>query len=161
IENWWAELGYVLYFGGISGALLVACGWLFRADGPHASANDIALRVVAIAITLLFSHYAIQGARLRLFGQSWRAYLRQLALPGIVAEASLMPIGVVLVLLYDPEQPLGFLLLSMTYLLINFVFSRLTRASAELKERVLELEILNGTARRFSAALQLEELVDA
>jgi diguanylate cyclase (GGDEF)-like protein len=72
-----------------------------------------------------------------------------------------MPIGVVLVLLYDPEQPLGFLLLSLTYLLINLVFSRLSRTRKQLEERVSDLEILNATARRLAASLQLEELVEA
>ena len=163
-DGWWAEAGYVLYFGGMSGGLLVACGALFGADsvvGTHADVVEVAWKVVAIASSLLLAHYAIQGLRQRLLGESWRAYLRQLALPGIAAEASLMPIGVVLVLLYDPQQPLGFLLLSMTYLLINFVFSRLSRARSELQERVHELEILNVTARKLSASLQLEELVEA
>ena len=72
-----------------------------------------------------------------------------------------MPIGVVLVLLYDPDQPLGFMLLSLTYLLINLVFSRLSRARHQLQERVHDLEILTATARRLSASLQLEELVEA
>jgi diguanylate cyclase (GGDEF)-like protein len=116
---------------------------------------------VAIATLFLASHYTIQGLRLRLLGRSWRTYLSELALPGIIAETSLMPIGVVLVLLYDPDQPLGFLLLSLTYLLINLVFSRLSRTQKQLQERVHDLEILNVTARRFSASLQLEELVEA
>ena len=163
-DGWWAELGYVLYFGGMSGGLLVVCGWAFDADalvGRHADAIEVTWRVVAVASALLISHYAIQGLRLRLLGHGWADYLKQLALPGIAAEASLMPIGVVLVLLYDPEQPLGFLLLSLTYLLINLVFARLSRARHELQERVADLEILNVTARRFSASLQLEELVEA
>jgi diguanylate cyclase (GGDEF)-like protein len=164
-DGWFAELGYVLYFGGMSGGLLVICGWILAIDkvdvGRHAVAHTVAFRVVAIATVFLVSHYAIQGARLRLLGRSWRTFLVDLALPGIVAEASLMPIGVVLVLLYDPEQPLGFLLLSLTYLLINLVFSRLSRTQKQLEERVHDLEILNVTARRFSASLQLEELVEA
>ncbi len=164
-DGWLAELGYVIYFGGMSGGLLVVCGRLFDADAVvgriAVDAIVITLRVVAIASTLLVAHYAIQGMRLRLLGHSWGDYLRRLALPGIGAEASLMPIGVVLVLLYDPEQPLGFVLLSMTYLLINFVFARLSRARHELQERVHDLEILNVSGRRFSASLQLEELVDA
>ncbi len=163
-DAWWAELGYVVYFGGMSGGLLVACALLFGADdvvGAHAASIAIAGRVVAIAGALLVAHYTIQGVRLALFGQRWRAYVMELAVPGILAEASLMPIGVVLVLLYDPEQPLGFLLLSLTYLLINYMFGRLSRASIELRERVHELETLNGTARRLAASLQLEELVDA
>ena len=160
----WAELGYVLYFGGMSGGVLVICSWMFGADttlGRDVDVVEVAWRVVAITASLLVIHYTIQGLRQRLLGHTWRDYVRQLALPGIAAEASLMPIGVVLVLLYDPQQPLGFLLLSLTYLLINYVFSRLSRARGELQERVHELEILNVTARKLSASLQLEELVEA
>lgn len=165
-DGTWAEAGYVLYFGGMSGGLLVACGWLWNADGVaiggvHEGAVAVMLRVVAITLTLLVVHYAIQGVRLALFGRPWRAYLRELAVPSIAAEASLMPIGVVLVLLYDPEQPLGFILLSLTYLLINYVFARLSRTGEALAERVHDLEILNATGRRLSASLQLEELVEA
>jgi diguanylate cyclase (GGDEF)-like protein len=162
-DGWFAELAYVVYFGGMSGGLLVLCGWLFGADHVGQGPNVVAVtwRVVAIALALLVTHYAIQGVRQRLLGHDLLSYLTQLALPGIAAEASLMPIGVVLVLLYDPQQPLGFLLLSLTYLLINFMFSRLSRARGELEARVHDLEILNATARRLSSSLQLEELVEA
>ncbi|HEU4730221.1 MAG TPA: sensor domain-containing diguanylate cyclase [Kofleriaceae bacterium] len=161
--GWWG-IGHVLYFGGMTGGLVALCGWIGRADalvGHHGDMADVALRVLAIDTLLLVSHYALQGARLRIAGRPWREYLDQLALPGIVAEASLMPIGVVLVLLYDPDQPLGFLLLSLTYLLINLVFSRLSRTRKQLEARVHDLEILNATARRLAASLQLEELVEA
>jgi diguanylate cyclase (GGDEF)-like protein len=160
----WNEIGYVLYFGGMSGGLVALSGWIWRADalvGRHAEIVEVAFRVIAIDALLLISHYAVQGVRLRLLGRAWRTYIDELALPGIIAEASLMPIGVVLVLLYDPRQPLGFLLLSMTYLLINLVFSRLSRTRKQLEERVHDLEILNATARRLAASLQLEELVEA
>jgi diguanylate cyclase (GGDEF)-like protein len=159
--GWLAEFGYVLYFGGFSGGLLVFCGWLFGADHASKEPFEVAWRVVAIATLFLALHYTVQGVRLRLLGRPWGAYFKELALPGVIAEASLMPIGVVLVLLYDPDQPLGFLLLSMTYLLINLVFSRLSRTRKQLEERVHDLEILTATARRLSASLQLEELVEA
>jgi diguanylate cyclase (GGDEF)-like protein len=162
--GWGAELGYVLYFGGMSGGLVALCGWVWRADalvGRHADAVEVALRVIAIDTLALVGHYALQGVRLRLLGRGWRAYFGEHALPGIAAEASLMPIGVVLVLLYDPDQPLGFLLLSLTYLLINLVFSRLSRTRKQLEERVHDLEILTATARRLAASLLLEELVEA
>jgi diguanylate cyclase (GGDEF)-like protein len=162
--GWRAELGYVLYFGGMSGGLVALCGWVWRADalvGRHADAVEVALRVIAIDTLALVGHYALQGVRLRLLGRGWRAYFGEHALPGIAAEASLMPIGVVLVLLYDPDQPLGFLLLSLTYLLINLVFSRLSRTRKQLEERVHDLEILTATARRLAASLLLEELVEA
>jgi diguanylate cyclase (GGDEF)-like protein len=161
VDGWFAELGYVLYFGGMSGGLLLLCGWAFGADhADRSNTVEVTLKVIAIASSLLASHYTVQGIRQRLLGQNMRQYLHQLAIPGIASEASLMPIGAVLVLLYDPLQPLGFMLLSLTYLLINFVFARLSRARHELQERVHDLEILNATGRRFSAALQLEELVE-
>ncbi|MEO8549737.1 MAG: sensor domain-containing diguanylate cyclase [Kofleriaceae bacterium] len=163
-DGWWAEVGYVLYFGGMSGALLVGSAWLFGADelvGIHVAPANAAIHVVAIASVLLVSHYAIQGIRRALLGHPMQGYFKELALPGIAAEASLMPIGVVLVLLYDPVEPLGFVLLSATYLLINYVFSRLSRTSQLLEERVHDLEILNATARRFSSSLQVEELVES
>jgi len=81
--------------------------------------------------------------------------------PGILAEASLLPIAIVLVLLYDPAHRLAFVLLSLTYLLIDLVFSRLSRTRKQLEARLHELEILNATARRLSASLELEELVEA
>ena len=158
------ELGYVLYFGGMSGALVMGCGLLFG-TAPVAPGSlepaDVAVRVVAIGAALLVSHYALQGLRLRLLGRSWRSYLREQALPGILAEASLLPIGIVLVLLYDPRRPLPFVLLSLTYLLIDLVFSRLSRTRKQLEARVGELEILNRAARQLSASLELEELVEA
>jgi diguanylate cyclase (GGDEF)-like protein len=163
-RRWWHELGYVLYFGGMSGGLLVGIGWLFDSDGLAAhrpDAESIAVHVVAIGTIFLLAHYALQGVRSRLLGTSWRTYVNELAVPGIVSEMTLMPIGVVLVLLYDPDEPLGFLLLSLTYLLINFVFGQLSKTSADLHLRVHELEVLHGSARRLAASLQLEELVVA
>src|SRR5258705_8378471 len=46
-DGWWAELGYVLYFGGMSGGLLVAVAWLFDADS-----NGITHRADAVAVTV-------------------------------------------------------------------------------------------------------------
>ena len=155
-------LAYVLYFGGISGALLVACGWLFRVDElvtVHRPAV-VALRLVAVAGTFLVAHYALQGLRLVMLGRSWRSYLHDIALPGMVAEAAVMPLAVVLVVLYQPGHQLAFLLLCATYLLLHFVFSRLRRASHDLAQRVRDLETLGATARTLASALELEELVE-
>jgi len=161
--RWAEELAYVLYFGGMTGALVTACGWLWGADGVRpAVAGELAVggRVVAVGLTLLVTHYAIQGIRHRLLGRPLRQYLRELALPGILSEVSLLPLAVVLAVLWRPERYLGFGLLAATYLLINFVFNRLSRTSADLRQRVRELEILGTTARRLAASLQLQELVE-
>ncbi len=157
-------LAYVLFFGGISGALLTGCGWLFAIDGldpVDAAEFRVLVTVFAVGGTFLVAHYAIQGLRLRLLGQSLVGYLKNMAVPGVLAEASLLPLTVVVVFIYHPDRPLGFGLLGATYLLINLVFNRLSKATGKLRQRVSELETLNATARRIAASLQLRELVDA
>ena len=164
-----SSLAYILYFGGMSGALLIACGWLFGVDhwmATQPSQQSIGSLVVSFAVTFLLLHYAIQGVRARLLGESWRLYLRQRALPGLIAEALVMPMGILLVLLYPTasgpgSQRLGFILLCATYLVLHYVFSRLRRTSHDLASRVADLETLTIAGRRLAAALELEDLVAA
>lgn len=156
-------LAYVLYFGGMTGALIMLSGWLFSVDSlrPHeVSEMSILWHVCAVGFSLMITHYAIQGIRLKLLGRRLRSYIRELAIPGLISEASLMPLAVVVVFIYSPDRPVTFALLGATYLVVNFVFNRLTRASGELRLRVAELVTLNSTARRLAASLQLQELVE-
>jgi diguanylate cyclase (GGDEF)-like protein len=64
------------------------------------------------------------------------------------------------VLIYQPARPLSFVLLGMTYLIINYVFNRLSHASERLRQRVTELETLNRTARALASTLDQHELVE-
>jgi diguanylate cyclase (GGDEF)-like protein len=164
--SWLEDLIYVLYFGGMTGALVMWISWGFNVDrfypSMQADAELIALRLVfTIGVTFLVAHYALQGVRMWLVGRQVRSYVRRMAWPGILAEVSLLPLAVVVVLIYRPQRPLGFLLLGATYLLINLVFSRLRRTSAALQSRVKELETLNATSRELAASLQLHELVES
>ncbi len=157
------ELAYAAYFGGMTGALVAGWGWLVGTDTldlDHATQLAVAARVLVIGGGLLVSHYAIQGVRSVLAGRSARSYLRELAVPGVASEASLLPAAVVLVLLYRPGETLAFGMVCATYVLVAFVFNRLSMASMALRRRVRELEILDTTARRLAASLQLQELVE-
>lgn len=160
-----SSLAYVLYFGGMTGALLAICGWLFGlADGTDvlaASHVHILGLVFGLGATLLVAHYALQGVHQFLAGRAVREYLREMVVPGMVAEASLLPLAVVVVLVFQPDAPLGFTLLGATYLLVNFVFNRLSRASARLRARVTELETLNATARSLAQSLDTRGLVES
>jgi len=162
---WPESFAYVMYFGGMTGALLTCSAWLFGVDAlsPVTSAEEIEVlgAVFGVGLTVLVVHYALQGLRLRLMGEPMRYYVRNMAVPGVLAEASLLPLAVVVVLIYHPDQPLGFVLLGATYLLVNFVFNRLSNASGQLRKRVVELETLNVTAHRLTASLQLQEVVEA
>lgn len=156
--------GYVLFFGGTSGGLLFLCSWLFRVDGHSPGVDDqaaLAAHVVAVAVTFLLGTYALKAVRAVALGSSLGRYLRQQALPSIVAELLLIPIGILLVVLYQPSDRLAFLLLCATYLLLHYVFTRLRRLSEDLQRRVRDLESLSETARTVASALELEELVVA
>src|SRR5262249_18959893 len=159
------RVAYVPYFGGMSGGLLMGIGWLFDVDGRPLTGGQGSdglgfARVVALGLTLLVLHYMIQGARLLIAGHAWRAYLRRMALPGVLAEASLLPLAVVVVHIYQPARPLGFVLLGATYLIINYVFNRLAHASARLRPRVAQLGPLDRPARALAATLDRHELVE-
>jgi len=157
------ELGYVFYFGGMTGALVMVCAELFdvdRFDLLSRSSGAIALVVCGIGVALLVTHYTLQGARAVLMGRSLRSYVKVIAIPSMLSEASLLPLGAVLVLIYRPTALLGVVLLSGIYVVISFLFNRLARATAALRRRVGELEILNQSARQLAASLQLEELVE-
>ncbi len=156
-------LAYAFYFGGMTGALVLVCGWLVNVDalaGGRASQQSVLMHVAIIGVALLIAHYAIQGLRLAILGLPLRDYLRSVALPGMTAEATLLPLAVVVVYIYQPAQLLGLVLLGVTYLLINFVFNRMWAAGVQLRRRVSELETLSITSRRLASSLQLHELVD-
>lgn len=162
---WSESLTFVIYFGGMTGGLLMAVGWLFGVDqrllvGRPDRELEALWLVFALGAVLLVAHYLIQGVRLFLNGHSFNEYLKRMALPGILAEASLLPLAVVVVLIYHPARPLGFVLLGSTYLLINFVFNRLSYTSDSLRQRVGELETLNRTAQELASTLQLHELIE-
>ena len=156
---------FAFYFGGMTGGLIMGIGWLFGVQPPRAprraSEVEVLWVVFGLGLALLCGHYLIQGVRLVLAGHDVSAYVRRMALPGIVAEASLLPPRRRGVRIYHPERPLGFVLLGATYLLINFVFNRLWHASESLRQRVGELETLNRTAHELTSTLQLHELVEA
>ncbi len=156
-------LAYSFYFGGMTGALLFGCAWLFRVDAiGHDAREFVTLGVVfGLGAAFLVAHYAIQGLRQRLLGRPLLVYARGIAVRGALAEASLLPLSVVVVLVYDPDRVLAVVLLGATFLLVNFVFNRLSRTSGQLRLRVGELEILEATARRLGASLQLREVVEA
>ncbi len=154
------RLLHAFYFGGMTGGLLMLLGRALGVDLLRQDDLTVFLRVGALGVALLGGHYLIQGARLVLAGHRAREYAH-MALPGMLAEASLLPLAAVVVYVYHPDRPLGFVLTGLTYLLVNYVFNRLSHASESLRKRVAELETLNRTAHALASTLQLDELTEA
>ena len=162
-QRWREALAFVVYFGGMSGALLTLAAWAFGVDALDTRAGASELEVLGVVLgagaVFLVAHYALQGARLWWLGHPLRTYLSRLALPAVLAEAALLPLAAIIVFFSDPDRPLKFILLAATYLLINYAFHRLSRTSGALRQRVSELETLNIMAHRLASSLQTRELV--
>jgi diguanylate cyclase (GGDEF)-like protein len=155
----------LVYFGGMTGALLMMVAWFFDVDSLAVRAGagelNVLATVLATGIVFLLAHYTIQGVRLASLGESPRTYLRLMAVPALLAEAALLPLAAIVVYLYDPDRPVKFMLVGATYLFVNHVFHRLSKTSETLRVRVAELETLNTVAHRLaSSSLQTRELVD-
>ena len=161
--RWPEALSFIVYFGGMSGALLTLSAWWFEVDSLYprgAGELEVLGVVMGAGAVFLVAHYALQGARLFYLGHSLGEYLTRLALPALLAEAALLPLAAIIVFLYDPARPLKFVLLGATYLLINYAFHRVSSTSSALRQRVAELETLNIMAHRLASSLQTRELVE-
>ena len=155
---------YGFYFGGMTGALLMAIAWAFDLDSLYILAGladlEVLERILVVGLVFLSAHYLTQGLRLKVAGEPFVSYLHRMAAPGVVAELALLPLAAIVVFLYHPDQPLKLALLGSTYLLIVYAFNRVSFTSAQLRSRVRELEILNAASRRLAASLQTHELVE-
>jgi diguanylate cyclase (GGDEF)-like protein len=161
-QRWREALAFIVYFGGMSGALLTLSAWAFDVDALDiraATELEVLGVVMGTGAVFLAAHYALQGARLWWLGHPLRTYLSRLALPAVLAEAALLPLAAIIVFFSDPGRPLKFILLAATYLLINYAFHRLSSTSGALRQRVSELETLNIMAHRLASSLQTRELV--
>jgi diguanylate cyclase (GGDEF)-like protein len=159
------RLPFVLYLSGITSALVLLVALAFGVDerslpGQGMPAHVAIWLVPAMGVALLVLHYALQGTRMRLEGFAPRDVARYMALPGIVAETTLLPLAVVMVIIYDPGSPAAFVLLGATYLLVNFMFNRVHRAGAMLRRRVQELEVLNRMAHAIGSALEQRPIIE-
>jgi diguanylate cyclase (GGDEF)-like protein len=156
---------FLIYFGGMTGALLTLVAWFFDVDSlavrAGASETQVLATVLATGVVFLLAHYTIQGVRIASLGEAPRIYLRRMAVPALLAEAALLPLAAIVVYLYDPDRPVKFMLVGATYLFVNYVFHRLSSTSSTLRVRVTELETLNTVAHRLaSSSLQTRELVE-
>ena len=145
------------YLGGISAGLLLAMSRLWSVGWGMAPRAEL---VLLQGLSFLVAHYLVQAVQLKLAGEGWRAVLRRNAL-GILAEASLLPLAAVIVLVWDPTRPLLFTLLGITYVLVNVGFHRLAVLASVMRRRARELEVLNRTSQALAKSLDTKQLIPA
>src|SRR5262249_49511278 len=113
-----ALAGQAVYTGGLASALLALMARAFGV-GDTPDGHDTVVRVAALGLTFLVTHYLLQTVQLRIGGRSFRAALQRNAF-GVLAEATLLPLACAIVLIWDPHHPIPFALLGGTYLLVNY-----------------------------------------
>jgi diguanylate cyclase (GGDEF)-like protein len=116
--------------------------------------------VAALGLSFLAAHAMVELLHSQVLGLPFRPALRRVCV-ALLAEATLLPIGAVIVHIWDPHKPVAFVLLGVTYLLVNFGFYRIARITAALRGRVRELATLSRTAQAMAAELEVPRIASA
>jgi diguanylate cyclase (GGDEF)-like protein len=149
---------HALFRGGVSAGLLASWARLFGVG--FGGDEGAAWRVVAFGLCFLVSHYLVQTLQQRVAGQPLLMSARR-NLAGVVAEATLLPLASVIVLIWEPHRPVPFALLAGTYLLVSFGFKRVAQMAAAERRRVIGLEALHRTAHALGTTLETPQLLSA
>ncbi len=137
-----------VYAGGLGGALLLCVAAVF--GGKLADARAHAWLVPALGGGFLVAHALVQIVHTWLFGKPVLPAVRR-ALIAVLAESTLLPLGAVIVRIWDPHHTLSFTLLGGTYLLVNVGFFRIAHITAALRRRVRELNAVARTTQAMAA----------
>jgi signal transduction histidine kinase len=103
----------------------------------------------------LISGSALEGLRHAFF-----RYVRWLRGSGVVIEAALLPLAMLLVASYTPGEPATFPLLVVVLIVTSAAGKLLWDTKQSLSERVAELRVLNTLGRELSSALKLNVLIE-
>ena len=164
-DNWWRQPLRSIFAGSVSAALMAVCAVVLDVHAIYLETrgvNDapILWYVPIFVLSWLPAQYFLVGASFRLAGREWGQIIREVLLPGFVAEVSLIPLAMLLVLVYEPADPTRFIILACISVLFVFILRRLTATSKKLLARVRELELLNAFGRLISSTLDAEALAD-
>jgi diguanylate cyclase (GGDEF)-like protein len=118
---------------------------------------------LTLAALFVFLQYSLVLTKYWLRGYSWLNLVRQVFLPGLMAEMIMIPLAMVMALIYHSHGSLSLplIFLVITYVIINFIFKKLSDARARLGEKVRDLESLNELGQVVCSNLQATGLVPA
>ncbi len=155
-------------FQGATGAAVVIIGGLILPverflDGTLDRAVHVLWIALALAFIFLVLQYALVLNKYWLRGYSWGNLFKRVFVPGIIAELILVPLAMVMTLTYHELGGVGIPLIVLigTYVIVNFVFMKMSDARTHLNEKVKDLESLNELGRVVCSTLQAGDLVPA
>jgi diguanylate cyclase (GGDEF)-like protein len=152
-------LAHAFYFGGVSGGLIAISASLVGVS-PATLADGRPWLVPTAGAVFLVLHGLVASTERWLSGKPLGAAIRRGAV-GASAEATLLPLASGIAIIFSEHRPAAFVLLSATYLFVNFGFNRLAGLLDKLRRRVIELETLNRTAHAASGSLEAPRVLAA
>ncbi|MBI3178459.1 MAG: GGDEF domain-containing protein [Deltaproteobacteria bacterium] len=157
---WRFVLAHLAHAGGLPALMLLALGAAFQIDTLHPHSDRLITWLMpSFSLTFLVAHYAVAGGGQGFQGTAprelWTTFLPRV----LIAELSLLPLGLAMVLGYGYRGLEYFLLLGCSGLLFNAIFRRSRIASEKLHHRVQELSTLNRVAKIISGSLERRMLL--
>lgn len=156
----WQATAYVAHAGALPALVILGLGALF-AIKPLWVYEDLTLvwLVPLFSITFLWVHYFLAAGTYWLRGEISATLLRGYLVRVILAELSVVPLSLAMVLNYKWHGVWLFVLLGATALLFNWIFRRAVVAGEKLAERVQELDTVNKVSRVLSGSLERRTLL--
>ena len=154
-----------LFQGGTGGLAALAAGLFLPVSafvsGEMVQTWNVIWLAPAAALIFVLIQYTTVLHKYALLGYSWKNLFGQALLPGLLTETILIPLAMVMALTYhgQGEVSLPFIILVATYVIVNFIFKKLSDARGRLDERVKDLQSLNRMGRTICSTLQADDLV--
>jgi two-component system, cell cycle response regulator len=163
LENLFAPL----FQGATGAAIVILGGYLLPVEQFLDGSLDQSIHVLWISLALAFLFLVLQYTlvlnKYWLRGYSWPNLFKRVFIPGISAELVLVPLAMVMTLTYHKLGGVGIPLIVLigTYVIVNFVFMKMSDARSHLDEKVKDLESLNELGRVVCSTLQAGDLIPA
>jgi len=113
---------------------------------------------IATSAMLVLPQFAIVTASYRLNRLEWRQILKEVVVPGMVAEAAFLPVGFALAIAYKGRDYPALASLSLTYLIFNDIFRRMYLKSQTARDKASELAVVEEVGRAAASTLDIEEV---
>lgn len=148
----------------ITTCIVLILGWFFNVDSLYKNLSDVfkyrAIYLIPISTYFfVIPQYSIVTFSYKLNGLSFKSILKEVYFPGFLGETATIPMGILLVLVFNPQKPLSFLVLVFSYLVFNYIFKKMSVTRINLEERVNELETLHKVGIGISSTLDPHEVV--
>jgi len=156
-----------LFQGGTGALVALLAAWFLPIDDFISGKYDRNVHVLWLASTLaalfVVFQYSIVLNKYYLRGYSWKNLFWKVFLPGFWAEMVLIPLAMVMTIVYHTHGHVSFpfIFLIATYIIVNFIFKKLSDATSRLDEKVKHLESLNELGRTICSTLMAGDLVPA